>query len=151
MSKIPETGPFSLLDVRDDVLKSGSFNIRDRRAIWLAFLKDSKTFKGNISMSDFRGKSYDTSWVWYGGEVLHHTTPLVQNAKPEYEEGDVVSAPYVEGDYQYRWTIHKVETDSYSRCVLGHGRRRHSKYSRAPMYAWFYAYASYKRLQRRAW
>lgn len=150
MGALP-TGALSLTQVRDHVGKSGQFNIRDRRAIWLAFLQDSKTFTGKIEMSDFRGKDYDQSWVWYGNEQLHHSRPLEQNSSYEYSEGQVISNPYVDGDWQYRWAINRVAKSSYYRQVSSHGRRRHGRYSRSRQDRWFYAFTAYKKLQRRAW
>lgn len=150
MGALP-TGALSLTQVRDHVGKSGQFNIRDRRAIWLAFQKDSFSFSGSIRMSDFKGKDYDQTWVWYGGEQLHHSRPLEQNGSYQYSEGQVISAPYVEGDWQYRWAINRIAKSSYHRQTSSHGRRRHGRYSRSARYDYFYAFTSYKKLQRRAW
>lgn len=150
MGALP-TGTLSLTQVRDHVGKSGQFNIRDRRAIWLAFQKDSFTYKGNIAMDDFRGKDYDQSWVWYGAEVHHHSRPLEQNSSYQYSEGQVISAPYVDGDWQYRWAINRVAKTSYYKQFGSHGRRRHGRYSRSRDDRWCYSFDAYKKLQRRAW
>lgn len=150
MGRLP-TGTLSLIQVRDHVLKSGSFNIRDRRAIWLAFQKDSATFTGNISMSDFKGKDYDQSWVWYGSETLHNTKNNTNNGNYEFKENQVLTSPYVEGDWQYRWTVNRITKSSWNQQVSGHGRNRHGRYSRSPRYEMRYNFSAYKKRQRRAW
>lgn len=149
MGALP-TGALSLTQVRDHVGKSGQFNIRDRRAIWLAFQQDSFTYKGKIAMSDFRGKDYDLSWVWYGSEQLHHSIED-WNETPPFTEGQILSAPYVDGDWQYRWAVNRVAKSSWSVRTGSHGRNRHGRYSRRERWRTKYRFQTYKKLQRRAW
>lgn len=151
MAKIPETGEFTLLDVRDNVQLSGEFHMRQRRAIWIAFQIDSKIFKGNIAMSDFRGKDYDESWVYYGEEQLHHSVSNTNNGNYSYTKDQIISSPYIEDDWQYRWAIYRVDARSQNVRTSNHGRKRHSRYSRSERWEMRYWFSAYKKTQRRAW
>lgn len=142
---------YALSAVRDNVGKTNAFNLRDRRAIWIAYHKDSNNFANGVKLSEMYGKDYETSWEWYGEEVVHHTRPLEQNHSYEYHEGQIVTNPYVENGWQIRWVINRIEEASYSRMTQGHSRRRHSRYSRSAQYDSFWSYTSYKKAQHRAW
>lgn len=151
MGALPTSGNISLLQVRNNVQLSGAFNIRHRRAIWIAFLKDSKTYTGSISMSNFRGKDYDTSWVWYGSEELFHSRGWSTSKSYQYSEGQVLTAPYVSGDWQYRTVVKRVEESYRNYRYRDHRRKGRWRKDSSARYRDEWSYKAFRQQQRRAW